>query len=101
MILSQHHDARVFLTFAMNGRVVAGNFDLPVDDPDKAFCDQEEVDYILEGIKNIYPEIELEPEHIVSRYCGVRPLPAIGEDHDVSSDDIEFIALNEHVRKIL
>jgi glycerol-3-phosphate dehydrogenase len=55
--------------------VIAGSTDIPVSDPETAFCGEDEVDYILESMRQVFPAIHVDRSHIVFQFCGVRPLP--------------------------
>jgi glycerol-3-phosphate dehydrogenase len=57
--------------------VIAGSTDIPVSDPEKAACEEDEVDYILESVRQVFPSLSrpLDRSNIVYRFCGVRPLP--------------------------
>lgn len=68
-------DGRICIFYPFYGKVIAGSTDIPVSDPDTAFCDEDEVDYILESIRQVFPAIRIDRAHIVFRFCGVRPLP--------------------------
>jgi glycerol-3-phosphate dehydrogenase len=86
-------DGRVCILFPYLGRVLLGSTDIRVDDPDNVRCEDDEVGYILNSLSNVFPAIEVRPEHIVYRYSGVRPLPhsnasftgAISRDHFVAT----------------
>lgn len=71
----ENQDGRICLFFPFEGKVLVGTTDIPVDDPDQAFCTEEEVDYLLGMIKHVFPPITVDRSHIVFRFCGVRPLP--------------------------
>ncbi|MCB9435376.1 MAG: glycerol-3-phosphate dehydrogenase/oxidase [Anaerolineales bacterium] len=71
----ENQDGRICLFFPFEGKVLVGTTDIPVDDPDQAFCTEEEVDYLLGMIKHVFPSIHVDRSHIVFRFCGVRPLP--------------------------
>ncbi len=75
----ENPDGRVCIFFPVNGRVLVGSTDLRIDNPDDAVCDEREVDYMLESVRTVFPSIRIGREHIVSRFCGVRPLPASGD----------------------
>jgi glycerol-3-phosphate dehydrogenase len=72
----ENPDGRVCILFAVNGRVLVGSTDIRIDNPDEAVCDDREVDYMLESVRTVFPKIRVGREHIISRFCGVRPLPA-------------------------
>ncbi len=82
---------RVCVVYPMADKVLLGSTDIPVDDPDKAFCSDEEQAYFLKAIRIIFPDIVVEPRHVVYRFCGVRPLPksnaatpgAVSRDHSL------------------
>jgi glycerol-3-phosphate dehydrogenase len=48
---------------------------MSIDDPEAAVCDEDEVTYILNSIREVFPNITVNESHIVYRFCGVRPLP--------------------------
>jgi glycerol-3-phosphate dehydrogenase len=72
----ENADGRVCIFFPVNGRILVGSTDIRVDQPDHAVCEESEVAYMIESVHTVFPTIRLGPEHIVSRFCGVRPLPA-------------------------
>ena len=74
MIYFVNRDGRICIFYVVQGRVIAGSTDIPTDDPD-AVCDEAEVDYILEAMRQTYPAIPANRSHVVFRFCGVRPLP--------------------------
>lgn len=76
----ENPDGRVCIFFPVNGRVLVGSTDIRIDDPDDAVCDEQEIDYMLESVRAVFPHLHLGREHIVSRFCGVRPLP-MSEKH--------------------
>ena len=72
----ENPDGRVCIFFPVNGRVLVGSTDIRIDNPDAAVCDEREIDYMLESVRTVFPRLQLGREHIVSHFCGVRPLPA-------------------------
>ncbi|MEQ8676793.1 MAG: glycerol-3-phosphate dehydrogenase/oxidase [Aggregatilineales bacterium] len=74
MIYFENDDGRVCIMFPYQGKVLAGSTDIRIDNPDEAICTPEEEAYILDSIRNIFPEIKIAKDEIVFRYCGVRPL---------------------------
>ena len=76
MVYYQHDDGRVCIVFRFLDKIIMGSTDIPVDDPDKAACDEKEVEYMLTAIRNVFPNIKIVREHIVFAFCGVRPLPS-------------------------
>jgi glycerol-3-phosphate dehydrogenase len=75
MLYFANADGRICIFYPFYGKVIAGSTDIPVSDPETALCEQDEVDYILESIRQVFPAIHVDRSHIVFRFCGVRPLP--------------------------
>ena len=75
MIYFENADRRVCIMFPYQGRVLAGSTDIHIKNPDEAICTPEEMAYILESIRNVFPDLRLSEEEVLFRYCGVRPLP--------------------------
>lgn len=71
----ENEDGRICIFFPIHGKVLVGSTDLRIDDPEQAVCDEQEIDYILESIRHVFPALRVGREHIVSHFCGVRPLP--------------------------
>lgn len=98
----ENKDGRITLFLPYLDKVMAGTTDIPIEDPDEAVCTEEEVDYILESIRQVFPNMAVDRSHIVFRFSGVRPLPAsdadnpgqISRDHSIKTiepdDDLEF-----------
>ena len=91
MVLFDPGDGRLCLVAALAGKVLVGSTDILADNPDDAVCDDDEIDYMLAGLRTIFPRVTVERRHIVFTYCGVRPLPrsdgkdpgAISRDHSI------------------
>lgn len=89
----ENPDGRICIFFPMNGRVLVGSTDIRIDNPDDAVCDEREIVYMLESVRTVFPTLCITREHIVSYFCGVRPLPAsedgftgrISRDHSCRS----------------
>ena len=89
----ENKDGRITLFFPLMDRVLAGTTDIAIDDPDEAEVSEAEIDYILDSIKLVFPEIEVNRSHIVFWFTGVRPLPSsdasttgqISRDHSIQT----------------
>jgi len=89
----ENPDGRVCIFFPVNGRVLVGSTDIRIENPDLAICDEVETDYMLQSVRTVFPQIQVGREHIISKFCGVRPLPAseagftgrISRDHSFRS----------------
>jgi glycerol-3-phosphate dehydrogenase len=77
MLYFANADGRICIFYPVYGKVIAGSTDIPVADPERAFCEEEEVDYILDSVRQVFPALPraLDRANIVYRFCGVRPLP--------------------------
>ena len=74
MVYYETSDGRVSIAFPWLGKCLIGSTDLRIDNPNDARCDEEEVEYILESIRQVFPKLKVGREDIVSRFTGVRPL---------------------------
>ena len=74
MIYFVNRDGRICIFYAVEGKIVAGATDIPAEDPESV-CDEAEVDYLLEAMRQAFPSIRVDRSHVVFRFCGVRPLP--------------------------
>lgn len=75
----ENADGRVCIFFPVNGRVLVGSTDIRIDHPDQAVCEPSEIDYMIESVRTVFPEIRLSHDHIMAHFCGVRPLPSSEE----------------------
>lgn len=101
MIYFENLDGRICIFYAAGGKIIAGATDIPTDDPD-AVCNEAEVDYLLEALRQTFPTIQVDRSHVVFRFCGVRPLPRknaltpgqVSRDHSfpvlAPENDIDF-----------
>lgn len=74
----ENNDGRIVLIFPLYDRVLIGTSDIPVDDPDDVRCTEEEIDYFLDMVKRVFPDVNLTRQNIVFQFSGVRPLPHSG-----------------------
>ncbi|MSU72686.1 MAG: glycerol-3-phosphate dehydrogenase/oxidase [Opitutus sp.] len=74
-IFYENEDGRICIFFPVHGRVLVGSTDIRLDDPSQAVCDDSEIEYLLESVRTVFPAIVIGREHILARFCGVRPLP--------------------------
>ena len=75
MLYFDNADGRICIFYPFYGKVIAGSTDIPVTNPETAVCEEDEVDYILESIRRVFPAIHVDRSNVVYRFCGVRPLP--------------------------
>lgn len=87
----ENEDGRIVLIFPLYDRVLIGTSDIPIENPDEAYCTEEEIEYFLTLTRRIFPGITLTRENIVFQFSGVRPLPRssatsaaqISRDHSI------------------
>ncbi len=97
-IFFEYLDGRIVLIFPyLEDHVMIGSTDLRIDDPDQAVCTDNEIDYILDMVPQIFPNLKVTREQIIFQFSGVRPLPvAKGSTGQISRDhSIEVIEKNE------
>jgi len=75
MIFFENDDGRVCILFPYLGKVLAGSTDIRVDRADRVRCEPEERDYILEAVREVFPDIAVSAGDVVYSYSGIRPLP--------------------------
>jgi len=78
MVYYQYEDGRVCIVFPFMDKVIMGSTDIRVDDPDKATCGNDEIEYMLTTLRSVFPGLTIPRECIVYTFCGVRPLPSAG-----------------------
>jgi len=75
MIYFENADGRVCILFPYLSNVLVGATDIRVETPCRTRCEDEEKEYILNSLENVFPDIEIAPSQIVFSYSGIRPLP--------------------------
>jgi glycerol-3-phosphate dehydrogenase len=97
----ENKDGRIVLIFPLFDKVMIGTSDIPIEDPDSVRCTEEEVDYFIEMVGRVFPEIKVAREQIVYRFSGVRPLAytrakkagQITRDHHLQEDKLGDIPI--------
>lgn len=87
-------DGRVCIVYPFLDRVLVGSTDIPVDDPDQIVTEPAEVDYLLDVLSEVFPNLAFGRDDVVYTYVGVRPLARseadkpgqISRDHSVVFD---------------
>lgn len=74
-IFFEHNDGRIVLIYPMGDRVLVGTTDVDADMGTDAVCTDGEIDYFLELIGHVFPDIPVDRDQIVYTFSGVRPLP--------------------------
>lgn len=106
----ENKDGRIVLIFPLYDRVIVGTSDIPIENPDDALCTDAEVDYFLEMIARVFPDIKVTRENIVFRFSGVRPLAHTGSakttgqitrDHHIQVTEGEWTGLGYPVYSLV
>ncbi|MCP4375912.1 MAG: glycerol-3-phosphate dehydrogenase/oxidase [bacterium] len=74
MIYYETPEGRVAIAVPWLGKSLIGSTDLRVENPDDARCTDDEVEYMLDSIRNVFPDLQVDKSQILSRFTGVRPL---------------------------
>ncbi|GAB4542347.1 MAG: glycerol-3-phosphate dehydrogenase/oxidase [Anaerolineales bacterium] len=74
----ENKDGRIVLLCPLFDRVLIGTSDLKVENPDDVVCTDEEVDYFINLVARVFPDVKVTREQIVFRFSGVRPLGSSG-----------------------
>lgn len=75
MVYYENIDGRICIMFCLHGMVLVGSTDIKVPDPDAVRCEVDERDYILDGLRWVFPGLEVTRDHVRHVFAGVRPLP--------------------------
>jgi len=93
-------EGRVAIAMNWLGTSLIGSTDIRVDDPDEVRCTDDEVDYMLESIKQVFPGLQVDRSQIVSRFTGVRPLRYSDAGATVQVSRDHYCAVNEPDERI-
>jgi glycerol-3-phosphate dehydrogenase len=74
-IFFEHTDGRIVLIYPMGDRVLVGTTDVDADMAEDAVCTDGEIDYFIDLIGHVFPDIAVNRGQIVYTFSGVRPLP--------------------------
>lgn len=86
-------DGRVNLLYPFQGKVMVGATDIAQRNPDDAHCTVEEEAYLCAAVAEVFPGIPIQPEQVVHRFSGVRPLPRAGGDLGAVTRDHSIVTL--------
>ena len=74
-IFFEHSDGRIVLIYPLKDRVLVGTTDIDADPSKPTACTSDEVDYFLDLISHVFPDIAVDRSQIVYTFSGIRPLP--------------------------
>jgi glycerol-3-phosphate dehydrogenase len=75
MVYYENDEGRICILFPLHGKVMIGSTDIKISNPDEAVCTDEEVEYMLSCVRQVFPKLDINPSQVVFKYSGVRPLP--------------------------
>jgi len=98
----ENEDGRIVLIFPLEDHVLIGTTDIRIEDPDCARITEDETQYFFDMIGRVFPEIEVNREHIVFTFSGVRPLEnsgggltgQISRDHKI---EVDWIRIDQQI----
>jgi glycerol-3-phosphate dehydrogenase len=80
-IYAEANDGRLVFILPCAGGVLIGTTDEPFhDDPSHAVATPDEVDYLLNMVSEVFPNVGLTANHVSMHHAGVRPLPKCDGD---------------------
>ncbi|MEA9391629.1 glycerol-3-phosphate dehydrogenase/oxidase [Acerihabitans sp. TG2] len=75
MVYYENQEGRVCILFPYFGHVLVGSTDIRTDDPNDVICSGDEVRYILDSLRFVFPHIDIADKDILYTFAGIRPLP--------------------------
>lgn len=75
MIYYENQEGRVCILFRFFDKVLIGSTDIPIADPNDVRCEDDEIDYIIQSVGFVFPDITVDRSQIIYTFAGVRPLP--------------------------
>jgi glycerol-3-phosphate dehydrogenase len=107
MVYYENDEGRICILFPLHGKVMIGSTDIKITNPEEAVCTDEEVEYMLSCVRQVFPKLDINPSQVIFKYSGVRPLPnsnvdlknaQISRDHSTKAieptDEVPFPILN-------
>lgn len=91
-IYAEAEDGRPFFILPFGESVLVGTTDIPYSgDPYDAVATEAELEYLIQSLNQIFPQVNLARSDLLMHYCGVRPLPAaktdspssVSRDHEI------------------
>ncbi len=102
IVVMHPRDARVTFAIPNGNTVVIGTTDTDYPDPVREpEVTKDDVDYALEGVNHLFPDLGLQPEDVLTSYAGLRPL--VYEEHKSESEvsrEHEVFRIVDHVYAI-
>lgn len=77
-IYAEADDGRLVFILPFNDAVLVGTTDERFEaQPEQAVATNHEIEYLVEMVNEVFPDVQLAVDDVDSHYCGVRPLPYV------------------------
>ncbi len=94
-VYAEAADGRPVFILPLGEQALVGTTDVPFEgDPREARASEEELEYLLSAVNQVFPDLRLSPDDIDWHYAGVRPLPYV--DRRVPASITRRHWLHEH-----
>lgn len=95
MLYYETADGRVAIALPWLGKSLIGSTDIRVGNPDDVRVTEEEIQYILDSIRQVLPTVNIQRSQILSHFTGVRPMKYSGESATVQASRDHECAVTE------
>lgn len=96
-IYAESDDDRMVFILPFGNNVLIGTTDVHFEDrPEKAVSSDEEIDYLIELVNELFPQVDLKRDDIHMHYSGVRPLPFAEEGKTASISRDHHIEIHQN-----
>jgi glycerol-3-phosphate dehydrogenase len=95
VVIQTRNDRRIFFVIPWMGNTLIGTTDTDFSgSPDYVICEQDDVAYLINETRRIFPSLDIDEKNIITRFAGLRPLVhAEGQPSKVSrKHEIETVA---------
>lgn len=95
----QTADGRVIFVIPQRGSILVGTTELPIAEFDPILdikASEEEIDYLLQELRNYFPSEKVDRSSILSTFCAVRPLVKTGESSSKVSRNHKIYKIQDH-----
>lgn len=95
VVIQTRDHRRIFFVIPWNGNTLIGTTDTDFSgSPDHVTCDKEDVCYLINETRRVFPSLNIEEKNIITSFAGLRPLVhADGQPSKVSrKHEIETVA---------
>lgn len=75
LLIPMSKDRRIFFVIPWRGQTLIGTTDTDYEgNPDRVEVDDNDVEYLLSGVRRIFPKLPVDRGHLVTSFAGLRPL---------------------------